>query len=148
MKVVSKMSTPFWENKTLDEMTDEEWEHLCDGCGQCCLNKLMDEDTDEILYTNVACNQLDSTTCLCRHYEDRFKYEPDCIKLTRENLLTIVWLPKTCTYRYFWEHQRLPNWHPLITGNSNLMHKKRISVKNRVVYEKDVIHWEHHIIRE
>lgn len=142
------MKTPFWFNKTLDELTDDEWEQLCDGCGQCCLNKLIDADTDEILYTNVACNQLDSKTCQCRHYADRFKYEPDCIKLTRENLLTFKWLPKTCTYRYFEQHKTLPNWHPLLTGNKELMHKKRISIKNRIVYEKDVIHWEDHIIRK
>jgi len=137
----------FWQNKTLEQLTDTQWEQLCDGCGQCCLNKLIDEDTDEILYTNVACNQLDSKTCQCRHYQDRFKYEPDCIKLTRENLFTIEWLPKTCTYLYFQENQTLPDWHPLITGNKKTMHKKRISVRNRVVYEKDVIHWQDHIIR-
>ena len=73
---------PFWQQKTLDEMTDAEWESLCDGCGQCCLHKLMDEDTDEIYFTNVACRQLNIKTCQCRNYERRFEYEPDCIKLT------------------------------------------------------------------
>ena len=77
---------PFWQRKTLDEMTDAEWESLCDGCGQCCLHKLMDEDTDEIYFTNVACRQLNIKTCQCRNYERRFEYEPDCIKLTRDNL--------------------------------------------------------------
>ena len=74
---------PFWQSKTLDEMSDAEWESLCDGCGQCCLHKLMDEDTDEIYFTNVACRQLNIKTCQCRNYERRFEFEPDCIKLTR-----------------------------------------------------------------
>lgn len=72
---------PFWQSKTLDEMSDAEWESLCDGCGQCCLHKLMDEDTDEIYFTNVACRQLNIKTCQCRNYERRFEFEPDCIKL-------------------------------------------------------------------
>ena len=87
---------PFWQQKTLDEMSDAEWESLCDGCGQCCLHKLMDEDTDEIYFTNVACRQLNIKTCQCRNYERRFEYEPDCIKLTRDNLPTFEWLPPTC----------------------------------------------------
>ena len=90
---------PFWQSKTLDEMSDAEWESLCDGCGQCCLHKLMDEDTDEIYFTNVACRQLNIKTCQCRNYERRFEFEPDCIKLTRENLPTFEWLPMTCAYR-------------------------------------------------
>lgn len=86
---------PFWQQKTLDDMSDAEWESLCDGCGQCCLHKLMDEDTDEIYFTNVACRQLNIKTCQCRNYARRFEYEPDCIKLTRENLPTFEWLPPT-----------------------------------------------------
>ena len=140
------MMDSFWEYKTLDQMTDHEWELLCDGCGQCCLNKLMDEDTNDILYTNVDCNLLDSHTCQCRHYHNRFDYEPDCIKLTRNNLFTIEWLPLSCSYRFFSKHGHLPEWHPLIVGNKKQMHKLKISVKNRIVYEKDVICWEDHII--
>jgi uncharacterized cysteine cluster protein YcgN (CxxCxxCC family) len=124
---------PFWQQKTLDEMTDAEWESLCDGCGQCCLHKLMDEDTDEIYFTNVACRQLNIKTCQCRNYERRFEYEPDCIKLTRENLPTFEWLPPTCAYRLLAEGKPLPAWHPLLTGSKAAMHGERISVRHIAV---------------
>ena len=34
----------FWEDKTLGDMTDEEWELLCDGCARCCMIKLENPD--------------------------------------------------------------------------------------------------------
>ncbi|MCX8956167.1 YcgN family cysteine cluster protein [Erwinia psidii] len=138
--------SPFWQRKTLEQMTDEEWESLCDGCGQCCLNKLQDADTDEIYFTNVACNQLNIKTCQCRHYERRFEYEEDCIKLTRENLPTFSWLPPSCAYRVLAEGKHLPVWHPLRTGSKAAMHAQRISVRHIAVRESEVTDWEEHII--
>ena len=137
---------PFWQTKRLDQMNDAEWESLCDGCGQCCLNKLQDADTDEIYFTNVACNQLNIKTCQCRNYERRFEYEEDCIKLTRGNLTTFNWLPRTCAYRLLGEGKTLPAWHPLIAGSKKAMHAQRISVRYIAVRESEVRDWEEHII--
>ncbi|WP_420919516.1 YcgN family cysteine cluster protein [Xenorhabdus bovienii] len=142
------MSQPFWQAKTLEQMTDQEWEALCDGCGQCCLHKLMDEDTDAIYFTNVACNQLNIKICQCKNYEDRFRYEPDCIKLTRENMVTFEWLPMTCAYRLIGEGKKLLPWHPLVSGSKSAMHAERISVRHIAVRESDVVDWEDHIMNK
>ena len=50
---------PFWQSKSLEEMTNSEWESLCDGCGRCCLNKLEEVGTDRTFYTDVGCRLLD-----------------------------------------------------------------------------------------
>ena len=131
---------PFWQTKRLEQMDDAEWESLCDGCGQGCRNKLQDADTD------VACNQLNIKTCQCRNYERRFEYEEDCIKLTRENLTTFNWLPRTCAYRLLGEGKALPAWPPLLAGSKKAMHAQRISVRYIAVRESEVRDWEDHII--
>src|SRR5690348_14753041 len=95
----SRAEQPFWRAKTLEEMTDAEWESLCDGCGRCCLLKLEDADTGAIDYTDAACKLLDLTTCKCSDYANRKRHVPDCIKLTPRKVEAFDWMPDTCGYR-------------------------------------------------
>jgi uncharacterized cysteine cluster protein YcgN (CxxCxxCC family) len=124
----SRITKPFWEIKSLNEMTPEEWEALCDGCAKCCLFKIEDEDTGEVFYTNIACRMLDFDTCRCKIYEHRFKVIKDCLSLTYEKLLEIDWLPKSCAYRRLAEGRGLAWWHPLISGTRDTLRQAGISV--------------------
>jgi uncharacterized protein len=109
----------FWETKTLSDMSRTEWESLCDGCGKCCLHKLEDEDTNEIYITSVACKLLDLKTCRCSNYAQRTKIVADCLELSDMNFKEYQWLPKTCAYRLLHDGDKLPPWHPLISGDKN-----------------------------
>src|SRR3546814_17975217 len=64
-------SPPFWKTKPLRAMTRAEWESLCDGCGKCCVHKLEDEDTGELMPNNVSCRLLNRRTGLCSDYNHR-----------------------------------------------------------------------------
>ncbi|MDT8445336.1 MAG: YcgN family cysteine cluster protein [bacterium] len=107
---------PFWETKTLKQMSPEEWESLCDGCGLCCLQKVVYEDPDEVCYTNVACWLIDQETCLCTDYENRFERQPECTRIKIEHLHIAELMPLTCAYLLVYEGQPLPDWHPLMGG--------------------------------
>jgi uncharacterized cysteine cluster protein YcgN (CxxCxxCC family) len=131
------MGEPFWKRKSLSEMTDEEWESLCDGCGKCCLAKLEDEDTGEICWTSIGCRLFDGENCRCKDYENRFSLVPDCVRLTPENAGKISWLPKTCAYRLLANGRDLPDWHPLVTGDPDSVHGAGISVKGCITASED-----------
>jgi uncharacterized cysteine cluster protein YcgN (CxxCxxCC family) len=124
--------TPFWKRKTLEEMTPAEWESLCDGCGRCCLNKLVEEGSDRTLYTDVACKLLDHDTCRCKDYENRLETVEDCVLLTPESLREITWLPPSCAYVLLAKGRDLYWWHPLVSGDPGTVHAAGVSVRGRV----------------
>lgn len=123
----------FWERLTLDGLTPEQWESLCDGCGKCCLEKFEDEDSDRIVYSRVACRLLDLGSCRCQDYEHRAREVPDCITLTREAVRDARWLPETCAYRRLAEGRPIPHWHPLISGDPQSVVRAGHSMRGRAI---------------
>ncbi len=145
------LGTRFWEHKRMDQMSNAEWEALCDGCGKCCLNKLEDEDTGEVALTRVACRLLDDATCLCAQYEIRHQFVPECIVLRPSNIeKNLYWMPETCAYKRVWNGDALPDWHPLLTGRAESVHEAGVSMQGQTVSEFDIADedWEDHIIEE
>ena len=129
---------PFWRTKTLEEMSRDEWEALCDGCGRCCLIKLEDEDTADIYLTRLSCSMLDVRTCRCKDYPNRFSKMPDCLEIDIARARELSWLPKTCAYRIVSEGKDLPWWHPLVSGTTETVHQAGISVKSFAMSERRV----------
>ena len=131
------MIMPFWQTTALEAMSQPQWESLCDGCGKCCLHKLEDEETAEVFYTCVACQLIDNN-CRCSDYENRLIKVPECLSLTAKDIKNFHWLPKTCAYRLLSEGRNLPEWHPLVSGDIDSVHKSGMSIKGRFYRERKV----------
>ena len=123
---------PFWKQKTLEEMTDPEWESLCDGCGRCCLVKLEEEETGKIHFTDLSCKLLDAKACRCSDYAKRQETVHDCVKLTPKAVRELSWLPVTCAYRRLGEGRGLASWHPLVSGRAESVVEAGVSVRGRI----------------
>jgi len=143
--MIEKTQDRFWERKALAEMSREEWESLCDGCGKCCLHKLEDEDSGEVYYCNVVCKLFDMENTCCTDYPSRAVRVPDCVVLTVENIPQFGWMPKTCAYRLLSEGKPLPKWHPLMSGDKDSVYRAGHSVRDRVLLEEEGMDLELHI---
>lgn len=119
-------------------MSPEEWESLCDGCAQCCIIKFEDEDTGRIYHTNVVCELLDIYHCQCTRYGERSVLVPTCLTLNPGLIGELKWMPETCAYRLLAEGKDLPDWHPLVSGSKESVHKSGHSVRAKVVSARDV----------
>jgi uncharacterized cysteine cluster protein YcgN (CxxCxxCC family) len=123
----------FWQTKSLDQMTKAEWESLCDRCGRCCLHRVQNGKTGKVKLLAVACQHFDPSTCRCRVYPNRFHTEPDCLKLSPDNIRRLKKLPYTCAYRCLVEGRELAWWHPLVSGDPATVHEAGISVQDKVL---------------
>jgi uncharacterized cysteine cluster protein YcgN (CxxCxxCC family) len=135
----------FWE-RPLEELDRAQWEALCDGCGKCCLHKLEDEETGELVPTNVACRLLDRRMGRCSDYKHRHAYVAECVRLTPRTARSLDWLPSTCAYRLRGNDQPLPDWHYLISGDRESVHAAGQSTRGWTVSEDDAGDLEHHIV--
>lgn len=135
----------FWE-KPLAALDRAEWEALCDGCGKCCLHKVEDEDTGHIYPTNVACRLLDRDSGQCSNYRGRRAFVPDCIRLSAKLVDQISWLPRTCAYRLRGDGEPLPEWHYLLSGDRDAVHRAHESVRGWTVAEVEAGDLENHIV--
>ena len=129
------MDKPFWERKTLSQMTAPEWESLCDGCALCCMHKIEDEDSGEVFFTDIACKLLDTKTCRCTDYGSRSRLVKACLVLAPDKPQVFRWLPGTCAYRRLADGDGLPDWHPLITGDPESVHTAGISMRGKAISE-------------
>ncbi len=144
----SPVREKFWEYP-LDTLNKQEWELLCDGCGRCCLKKLQDEDTDELLWTRVICRYFQEKDSRCGCYEERTRLVPDCLDVASMDIAAAQWMPSTCAYRLRFEGKPLFDWHPLLAGSRTAMVEAGITVAGRVLSEEHVhpSGYEEHVVR-
>ena len=132
------MSDPFWKIKSLAQMSAAEWESVCDGCAKCCLQQLEDEQTGQLVFTDVACDLLDDGNCRCSDYTHRSIRVASCMTLTTENVEQCAeFAPPSCAYRLLIEGQDLPAWHHLVSGSRETIHLTGNSVQGRVRFQRD-----------
>ncbi len=132
---VLQRSKDFWNTTPIQQLSEEEWEALCDGCAKCCLHKLEDEEDGEVYYTDLACHLLDLQNCRCGDYPNRHINVPSCIAFGADDVSKMDWLPDTCAYRLRYLDEPLYDWHYLISGNRESIHEAGESVRDFAILD-------------
>jgi len=135
------MTDEFWKRKSLAEMSRREWDSLCDGCALCCLQKLEDENSGDVYFTDIACRLLDTQSCRCSDYASRASKVASCLVLSVDEPEAFHWLPGSCAYRRLAEGKDLPSWHPLLTGDPESVHDAGVSIRGKSVSENETKQW-------
>ena len=138
----------FWE-LPLDQLNDIEWEMLCDGCGRCCLKKLIDNESEELFWTRVVCRYFDQETSSCQCYAERTTIVADCMDVKKIIEEIPDWIPPTCAYRLRAEDKPLFHWHPLLQNSPKAMQDLGISINDKCISE-EYVHddgYHEHVIR-
>jgi uncharacterized cysteine cluster protein YcgN (CxxCxxCC family) len=139
----------FWKKYSLDQLNQDEWESLCDGCAKCCLLKIVNKKKTYI--TNISCSKLELDSCRCSDYLNREKNVKACLKLTKDNLdKNSKFLPSSCSYKLISEGKPLPQWHHLISKEKDTVHSTNQSIKEYCVSENSINqeNYEDHIVAE
>lgn len=140
----------WWNEKPLADLSQTQWDALCDGCGKCCLHKLEDEYSGKRFYTRIRCRLLDEQSCRCSQYQRRTELVPDCINLGADITQALDWLPVTCAYRLRADNKPLAEWHPLVSGDPESVHRAGVSIRGRTIseefvhpdgYDEHIVNW-------
>lgn len=137
---------PFWRRKRLQEMTESEWESLCDGCGRCCLAKVSADDSRDVYTVDVGCELLDPASGRCSDYANRLTRDVGCWKMTPAHVPDMAWMPPTCGYRRVFLGQQLDWWHPLVSGDPDTVHKAGMSAAGRFIRPRHAGPLEYHTV--
>lgn len=140
----------WWNEQPLEALTVDQWEALCDGCAKCCLHKLEDAGTGKVYYTKIRCQFMNADSCQCECYDQRSERVPECIDLKKHEVSSLHWLPSTCAYRLRSEGKPLPDWHYLVSGDRNSVHRAGVSIRGRAIsdefvhpdgYDEHIVKW-------
>ncbi len=131
------LAQPVFLSKPMEEMTQAEWESLCDGCGLCCQIRVQEEGSEVTQISNVACKYLCLNSHHCTDYANRQANVPDCVAITPQNVRGLEWLPKSCAYRVVARGEALAPWHYLMCGDRERVHNHGPSMRGNVISEED-----------
>ena len=67
------------------------------------------------------------------------------MRLNARNVSGIEWLPSTCAYRLRDEGKPLPDWHYLVSGDRESVHRAGESTRGWTISEDDAGDLEHHM---